>query len=149
MCSLILLPPPSVMAQTADLAHPPKPGTDGVYKVPASNLKMLDSSGAVAYEVTETVAVFNFTNTLDHYRDPSGDLPVHLDQKTVQAFVTKRIDPQYPLEARLGHIQGAVELRVIIGKDGRVHALHIIKGTSNARRRRIQCGTSVGVQAVR
>jgi TonB family protein len=188
MCSFILLPPPSVMAQTADLAHPPKPGTDGMYEVPASNLKKLGSSGAVefprelaAYEVTDTVAIeltvspegrvkkakavsgkidalkeaaekaakkwafesylingaavpvrteisFNFTNTLDHYRDPSGDLPVHLDQKTVQAFVTKRIEPQYPVEARLGNIQGAVELRVIIGTDGRVHALHIIKG---------------------
>jgi TonB family protein len=176
------------MAQTASLAHPPKPGTDGVYEVPASNMKKLDSSAAVefprelsAYEVTDTVAIevtvspegrvkkakavsgkidalkeaaektvkkwafepylingapvpvrteitFNFNNTLDHYRDPNGDVPVHLDQKTAQALVAKRVEPQYPPEARLGHIQGAVELRVIVGEDSRVHALHIIKG---------------------
>jgi protein TonB len=30
--------------------------------------------------------------------------------------------------ARLGGITGAVELRVIVGEDGRVHALHIITG---------------------
>lgn len=188
ICFLILLLPTSVMAQTASLAHPPKPGVDGVYEVPASNLKKLDSSAAVefprelsAYEVTDTVAIdvtispegrvrkakavsgkidalkdmaektvkkwafepylvngtpvpvrteitLNFNNTLDHYRDPNGDAPVHLDQKTAQGLVAKRVEPQYPPDARLGHIQGAVELRVIVGEDGRVHALHIIKG---------------------
>ncbi len=176
------------MAQTAILAHLPKPDADGVYEVPASNLKKLDSSAAVefprelsAYEVTDTVTIevtispegkvkkaktvsgkidalkeaaektvkkwafepylingtpvpvraeitFNFNNTLDHYRDPNGDLPVHLDEKTAQALVAKRVEPKYPPEARLSHIQGAVELRVIVGADSRVHALHIIKG---------------------
>ncbi|HEY2498451.1 MAG TPA: energy transducer TonB [Candidatus Angelobacter sp.] len=187
MCLLILLPP-SMMAQTAGLVHPPKPGANGVYEVPASNLKKLDSSAAVefprqlsAYEVTDTVAVdvtvspegkvnkakavsgripalkeaaektvqnwafepylvngtpvpvrteitFHFNNTLDHYRDTNGDVPVHLDRNTAQKLVTKRVDPQYPSDARFGRIQGTVELRVIVGEDGRVHALHIIKG---------------------
>lgn len=75
-----------------------------------------------------TKIIFNFNHTLDHYRDPNGNLPVHLDQKTAQALVAKRVEPQYPLDARLGHIQGAVELRVIVGEDGSVHALRIIKG---------------------
>ena len=177
-----------MMAQTAGLAHQPKPGTDGAYEVPASDLKKLDVSPAVefphelsAYEITDTVAVevtlspdgrvkkakavsgksealkdaaektvkkwafepylingtpvpvrteitLNFNNTLDHYRDPSGDVPVHLDLKTAQGLITKRVDPQYPPDARVGHIRGTVELRVIVGEDGRVHALHIVKG---------------------
>lgn len=176
------------MAQTASLAETPKPGTDGVYRVAASDLKKLYSSAAVefprelsAYEITDTVAIevtvstegrvkktktvsgkidalkeaaektvkkwafepylingtpvpvrteitFNFNNTLDHYRDPSGDVPVHLDKKAAHALVVKPVEPQYPPEARVGHIQGSVELRVIVGEDGRVHALHIIKG---------------------
>jgi TonB family protein len=188
ICFLILLPPASVMAQTASLANAPKPGTDGVYEVPASNLKKLDSSPAVefprelsAYEVADTVAIevtvstegkvrkakavsgkipvlkdaaektvkkwefepylvngtpvpvrtqitLNFNNTLDHYRDPNGDAPVHLDEKSAKALIAKSIQPQYPPDARQAHIQGAVELRVIVGKDGRVHALHIITG---------------------
>jgi TonB family protein len=75
-----------------------------------------------------TEITFNFNNTLDRYRDPSGDLPVHLDEKTAQALVAKRVEPQYPPEARIARIQGVVELRVIVGEDSRVHALHIIKG---------------------
>lgn len=176
------------MAQTAVLADPPKPGADGVYEVPSSNLKKLPSSPAVefprelfAYEINDTVTVeatispegkvktakalkwqpepikqvaektvkkwafepyvvngaavpvrteipINFKNTLDNYRDPNGDVPVHLDQKTAQTLVAKRTEPQYPPEARVARIQGEVELRVIVGEDGRVHALHIVKG---------------------
>lgn len=176
------------MAQDAGLVHPPKPDKDGVYDVPSSGLKKLDSSAAVefprqlsAYEITDTVAIemivspegtvkkakavsgknealkeaaektvrkwafepylingtpvpvrsqitVNFKNTLDQYRDPNGDVPVRLDQKTAQGLVAKRVEPEYPADARQGHIQGAVELRVIVGEDSRVHALHIIKG---------------------
>jgi TonB family protein len=74
-----------------------------------------------------TEITINF-NTLDHYREPNGDVPVHLDEKTAIALVTKGFDPQYPPEALAARIQGEVELRVIVGEDGRVHALHIIKG---------------------
>lgn len=187
MCFLILLAPTSVMAQTATLDHS-QPGANGVYDVPASNLKKLDASAAVefprqlsAYEITDTVAVevtvspegrvkkakavsgkldalkeaaektvktwafepylingspapvrteltFKFNNTLDQYRDPSGDVPVRLEEKTAQGLVAKRVEPVYPADARVARIQGAVELRLIVGEDGRVHALHIIKG---------------------
>jgi TonB family protein len=187
ICFLIL-PPASVMAQTSGLANPPMSGKDGVYEVPASDLKKLDSSAAVefprelsAYEVSETVAIevtvsaegkvrkakavsgkiealkdaaektvkkwefepylvngtpvpvrteitLNFNNTLDHYRDPNGDAPVHLDERSAKGLIAKNVQPQYPQDARLAHIQGVVELRVIVGEDGRVHALHIIKG---------------------
>lgn len=75
-----------------------------------------------------TEFTFNFANTLDNYRDPNGDVPVRLDEKTAQALVAKRVEPQYPFEAKTAHIQGTVELRVIVGEDSRVHALHILKG---------------------
>ena len=75
-----------------------------------------------------TEFTFNFTNTLDNYRDPNGEVPVRLAQKTAQALVAKRVNPWYPDEAKFDHIQGTVELRVIVGEDGRVHALHILKG---------------------
>jgi TonB family protein len=187
-CSLVLLPLPSVIAQTPSLAHSPTPGTDGVYEVAASDLKKLDPSPQLdfprelsAYELTDSVVIaltvspegrvkkakavtgkiyalkeaaektvkkwafqpylvngtpvpvrteitFDFNNTLDHYRDPSGDLPVRLDEKTAQALIAKKVEPQYSPEARSGHIQGAVELRGIVGEDGHVHALHIITG---------------------
>jgi periplasmic protein TonB len=53
---------------------------------------------------------------------------VHLDEQSAKGLIAKSVQPQYPPDARLAHIQGVVELRVIVGEDGRVHALHIIKG---------------------
>jgi TonB family protein len=75
-----------------------------------------------------TEITLNFNNTLDHYRDPNGDAQVHLDEKSAKGLIAKNVPPQYPPDARVAHIQGVVELRVIVGEDGRVHALHIIKG---------------------
>lgn len=71
---------------------------------------------------------FDFDNTFDHYRDPDGDVPVHLDEKESNGLIVKTIPPHYPPDARLGRIQGPVQLRVIVGKDGHVQGLHIIKG---------------------
>jgi TonB family protein len=71
---------------------------------------------------------FNFENTLDHYREPDGSTPVHLDEMASHTAIIKSVPPHYPPDARAGGIQGSVKLRVIVGEDGRVHALHIISG---------------------
>jgi TonB family protein len=75
-----------------------------------------------------TELAFNFDNTLEHYRTPSGEAPVHLDEKSSSALAVKRIAPIYPLEARQNRIQGTVEFRLIIGDDGCVQFLHVIQG---------------------
>lgn len=72
--------------------------------------------------------VVDFDNTFDRYRDPKGNVPVHLDEKTSRALIVKSVQPNYPPDALVARIQGRVELRVIVGEDGRVLALHIIKG---------------------
>lgn len=72
---------------------------------------------------------FNFDNTLEHYRSPSGEAPAHLDQKSSSVLAVKKIAPIYPSQAREDHVQGTVELRLIIGEDGLVQALHVIQGT--------------------
>lgn len=75
-----------------------------------------------------TQIILKFNNTLDHYRDPSGDIPVQVEERVSQTLVTKRVQVEYPPEARMARIQGKVELRAIVGVDGRVHALHIVVG---------------------
>jgi len=75
-----------------------------------------------------TEMTFHFENTLDSYREPTGDVPVRLDEGLSHALIVKAVPPQYPEDARMARIQGAVELRAIVGTDGRVHALHIITG---------------------
>ena len=71
---------------------------------------------------------FTFDNTLDRYRDPVGDIPVHVDENAGRGFLVKKVPPQYPKAARDGSVQGQVKLRAIIGKDGHVQRLHIISG---------------------
>jgi len=75
-----------------------------------------------------TEITFNFDNTFDHYHDPDGDVPVHLDEKESHVLIVKSVPPHYPPDARSSRIQGSVPLRVIVGKDGRVQGLHIIRG---------------------
>ncbi len=85
----------------------------------------LVNGGAVPVRSEITVDI---DNTLDHYREPNGEVPVHLDEATARTLLIKSPDPQYPELAQLARIQGIVSLRAIIGEDGRVHALRIIRG---------------------
>jgi TonB family protein len=42
--------------------------------------------------------------------------------------LTHKIDPIYPSEARLQHVEGAVVLDVLVGEDGNVHELQVTSG---------------------
>lgn len=72
--------------------------------------------------------IFNFENTLDHYREPDGSTPVQLDEDDSHTAIVKSVPPHYPPDALIARIQGEVKLRVIVGEDGRVHALRIVSG---------------------
>jgi TonB family protein len=75
-----------------------------------------------------TELTFNFDNTLEHYRSPSGETPTRLDEKTSSSLAVKKVAPIYPPEARQDRIQGTIELRLIIGEDGLVQFIHVIQG---------------------
>ena len=75
-----------------------------------------------------TQIVVDFDNTLDNCRDPKGNVPSRLDEKTSRALIVKAARPSYPADARAGRIQDSVVLRVIIGDNGRVLVVHIIRG---------------------
>lgn len=77
-----------------------------------------------------TEFTFNLDNTLENYRSPSGDAPVHLDEKSsaVSPIIIKKTLPRYPSKALQDRTQGKVELGLIIGEDGSLQVLHVIKG---------------------
>jgi TonB family protein len=77
-----------------------------------------------------TKLTFNFDNTLEHYRGPNGEVPVPLDEKVSFPLAVKKVPPVYPQQARSDHVQGSVELRLIIGKDGQLLFLHVIQGSA-------------------
>ena len=55
-------------------------------------------------------------------------LRVRVSQGVAQGLLVKRVSPEYPLQARLGRIQGAVFLHVIISKTGDVATVDLISG---------------------
>ena len=50
--------------------------------------------------------------------------PAHVDP----SYVIRSVEPVYPPEARKRHLQGIVELRVLVGTDGAVHSVNVVSG---------------------
>ena len=55
-----------------------------------------------------------------------GLVPRH--ESVQQALLVHRVEPVYPVIAKLTHLQGTVQLRAIIGKDGAVRELELVSG---------------------
>lgn len=59
-----------------------------------------------------------------------GSLPtrVRVSQGVSQGLILQKVVPVYPAQARQNHIQGAVVLRAVIGRDGVIHDLEVVSG---------------------
>jgi TonB family protein len=53
---------------------------------------------------------------------------VPVSPEIARTRLLQRIEPQYPVEARLQYIQGPVVLKAVVGKDGNVQELQVISG---------------------
>ncbi len=51
-----------------------------------------------------------------------------VSQGVTEGLLLKKVTPQYPQIARTAHIQGAVQLSAVIGKDGSIQNLQVISG---------------------
>ncbi len=51
-----------------------------------------------------------------------------LTSTVVEGLLIHRVQPSYPHLAQLTHVQGVVELRAVIGKDGRIEQLQLVRG---------------------
>jgi TonB family protein len=64
--------------------------------------------------------------------DENGDEPsgsrIQVGGNTTAAKLTSRVAPEYPTVARNEHLQGSVRLHAIIGIDGKIKSLNVIKG---------------------
>jgi protein TonB len=61
----------------------------------------------------------------------SDELPeprIQVGGSVTAAKIMSRVSPQYPTVARNEHLQGTVRLHAIIGKDGNIKNLKVIKG---------------------
>lgn len=56
--------------------------------------------------------------------------PVRMSQGVMEAALIQKIQPEYPAPARLARISGIVNLRAVIGIDGRIRELEVISGNA-------------------
>ncbi len=54
--------------------------------------------------------------------------PVVLDRKAAARQIWTEVKPEYPALARINYIQGRVQVRVVVAKDGRVAQAHVVHG---------------------
>ncbi len=59
---------------------------------------------------------------------PQYGEPVHLSEDAARALVVHSVDPAYPSEARAQKLHGLVVLQAIIGRDGNVQDLKLVRG---------------------
>jgi TonB family protein len=70
------------------------------------------------------------TNRSDASALPVLSSPVLILEDVANALLLRRVDPEYPSEARDRRIQGTVVMKVIVGKDGSVERVSRIAGDS-------------------
>jgi protein TonB len=59
---------------------------------------------------------------------PAMKQPVKISEGVLQAQLLSRIEPQYPILAKLAKTEGTVRLRAFISQDGRITSLEVISG---------------------
>jgi protein TonB len=78
----------------------------------------------------------------EHTPEPKGETPsaparmpkiatpqrVRVSQGVMQSVLVKRVNPEYPSEARKGRIQGTVVMHAIISKAGDIATLDLVSG---------------------
>jgi TonB family protein len=87
-----------------------------------------NSSGIVLFEGAEVQS--KTTRSLDSSarRASPSPPPVSIRERTALEQVVDRVEPEYPDEAKANHVQGSVVLDVLVGKDGRVQRLSLVRG---------------------
>jgi protein TonB len=53
---------------------------------------------------------------------------VRVSEGVMQGLVLKKVSPEYPQDAKKDHIQGAVELQVVVDKKGNVANIKVVGG---------------------
>lgn len=66
-------------------------------------------------------------NTNSNAQDPS-EIRVKIGGPVQAAKLVKRVQPHYPEVARREHLQGTVKLHALIGKDGSLRTVYVVKG---------------------
>jgi bla regulator protein blaR1 len=105
---------------------------NGARKLDFGRKLLLSAAGLLAIAVP---VIFGLTNaTPGRAGSPGSALqsdratPTRVSREEMQGLIVKKVQPQYPEEARKDHIQGIVLLNATISKEGNVENLQLISG---------------------
>ncbi len=126
--------PASTPAQTPFIAKStPEPKTVNPEELSRSNL-VVSQNGKVIYRQSappEAVSAQNSSGLASSATAQGGGEPAMLTSPdTANQYVTYRVEPEYPEQARQRHVQGPVTLKVTVDKNGSVKTVRTLQGDS-------------------
>jgi TonB family protein len=74
---------------------------------------------------------FQLQPSFKGYRDSpriSSASRLHITEAPSSRFLIKKVEPDYPHDAKAAGVEGDVVFRIIIGTDGRVEEIHLRRG---------------------
>lgn len=120
LTNVILFPPPRIppridrSSSATEIAPPVLPGT---------------SSGVGSASPGIPFGTGNDVSTIPRPRS-SGSRIIRQNEGVQSGLLVYRVDPRYPQLAMNAGISGTVELRAIIGRDGRVRSVEVLSGSA-------------------
>jgi TonB family protein len=84
--------------------------------IPVCTLAMTAMSSTAVVHAAEALAAPHLTE------------PVVLSEKSARNLLVSPVSPEYPPLARINYIQGKVRLQLLVSREGKVAAAHVVKG---------------------
>jgi TonB family protein len=85
-------------------------------------------SGLLIIEDTEVKGASTTSHDSGARSASASSPPAIIPERTALARIVDRIEPEYPDAAKAHHVQGSVVLDVLVGRDGRVQRLSVVRG---------------------
>jgi periplasmic protein TonB len=85
-------------------------------------------SGILVFEDTGVKGASTTSHDSGARNASASSTPVLIPERTALARVVDRVEPEYPDAAKTHHVQGIVVLDILVGGDGRVQRLSVVRG---------------------
>ena len=114
-------------SQAKEEAEPPFAGGLRVYQ----NGRVIFRIGPSVEKATQMpveLAAQTTTYEATPIESAAGAGPRTIPATVINSYLIKKVEPEYPEQAKQDHIQGLVELKALVGTDGTVKGIKVISG---------------------
>src|SRR5215472_3182911 len=120
-------PPTSEAASPKEEAEPPFAGGLRVYQ----NGRVVFRIGPSEKSSTQTPVELAAQTTRSEVMPPdsvTGDAPRAISGTVINSYLIKKIEPEYPEQAKQDRVEGPVVLKALVGTDGTVKEVRVLSG---------------------